>query len=95
MLREQIRLRDEYNVKAAELQVYMANTTDSLDLQRLKTEELRNRVGEIVARYSEISRLMAQAVKEKQYARKVDLNLAIQYARERLKASLSALIVLK
>ena len=59
LLREQIRLRDEYNVKAAELQVYMANTTDSLDLQRLKTEELRNRVGEIVARYSEISRLMA------------------------------------
>lgn len=59
LLREQIRLRDEYNSKVAELQVYMANTTDSLDLQRLKTEELRNRVGEIVARYSEISRLMA------------------------------------
>ena len=59
LLREQIRLRDEYNAKVAELQVYMANTTDSLDLQRLKTEELRNRVGEIVARYSEISRLMA------------------------------------
>lgn len=55
LLKEQIQLRSEYNLKVAELQGYLGSTTESIDLQRIKTAELRSEIGQIVGRYNEIS----------------------------------------
>lgn len=59
LLQEQIRLRDEYNLKVAELQGYLGSTTDSIDRQRIKTADLRGEIEGIVARYDEISKSLA------------------------------------
>lgn len=53
LLQEQIRLRDQYNLKVAALQGYLSSTTDSIDLQRIKTADLRAEIEGIVARYNE------------------------------------------
>jgi Prophage tail length tape measure protein len=52
LLREQIRLRTEYNAKVAELNTYLSSTSDSIDLQRVKTQDLRTEIEGIVAAYT-------------------------------------------
>lgn len=51
LLREQIRLYGEYTAKTTELQSYLNSTTESLDLQRIKTAELRDEIAKIADAY--------------------------------------------
>ena len=53
LLREQIQLRSQYNMKVAELNGYLANTTHSVDRQRIQTEVLRAEIETIAAKYNE------------------------------------------
>lgn len=60
LLREQIRLRGEYNTKVAELQGYLSTTTDSIDRQRISTEVLRGEIETIAGRYNEIAASLSE-----------------------------------
>lgn len=69
LLQEQIRLRAEYNLKAAELNAYLATTTDSLDRQRIASADMVAEVGAIAEKYNQNSALLAdQEVKATQLA---------------------------
>lgn len=52
LLREQIRLRDQYNIKVGQLNGYLATTTDSVDRQRVTTAELRREIENVAAAYN-------------------------------------------
>ena len=51
LLREQIRLRDEYNARVQSLNVYLSTTTDSLDRQKIQTAALRAEIESIALAY--------------------------------------------
>lgn len=53
ILREQVRLRDEINAKVREGQAYLATTTDSLDLQRVKAAAIQDEINKLAAKYNE------------------------------------------
>jgi hypothetical protein len=59
LLSEQLRLRDQYNLKVAELNGYLSTTTDSIDRQRVSTAELVAEIQGIVDRNAEINGLLA------------------------------------
>lgn len=60
ILREQVRLRSEYTAKVAELNGYLATTTDSIDRQRISSAALREEIQGIASKYQENERLLAQ-----------------------------------
>lgn len=60
ILREQIRLRDEYNSKVSELNSYLSTTTDNLDRQRIVTADLRAQISTIANKYADNNRLLAE-----------------------------------
>ena len=51
LLREQIRLYGEYTGKVAELNSYINSTTESVDLQRIKTKVLRDEIAALADEY--------------------------------------------
>lgn len=53
LLREQNRLRDEINAKVREGQTYLATTTDSLDLQRIKAAQYQAEIDKLAGTYRE------------------------------------------
>jgi hypothetical protein len=60
LLREQIRLRDEINRKVQEGNSYLATTTDSVDLQRIKAAEVQAEVDKLGRSYNENANLLAR-----------------------------------
>lgn len=60
LLREQIRLRDEYNLKSAQLNGYLATTTDTLDRQRIVTADLVAEIQDIVTAYNAAETALAK-----------------------------------
>lgn len=60
LLREQVRLRDQHVAKTAELNNYLATTTDSLDRQRIKSAQIAAEIGGIVAEYNKTAAALAR-----------------------------------
>lgn len=59
LLQEQIRLRNEYNAKAGQLNAYLSTTTDSLDRQKITAADLVAEITTIVAKYDENVKALA------------------------------------
>lgn len=59
LLREQIRLRDEYNAKVATLQAYLNSTNDAIEVQNDKTAFWVRQIEVVAGRYNEISRKLS------------------------------------
>ena len=60
LLREQIRLRDEYNAKVATLQAYLNSTNDAIEVQNDKTAFWVRQIEVVAGRYNEISRKLSE-----------------------------------
>lgn len=60
LLKEQISIRGEITAKIAEGQRYLATTTDSIDRQRMVTEEMNAAIATLAGRHNEITGLLQQ-----------------------------------
>lgn len=60
LLREQLRLKQEYTAKALELNTYLATTTDSIDRQRIATADVRAELEKIADAYQDNVALLDQ-----------------------------------